>query len=267
MAYRDYTNVSENIKNHYKKMRENHTFNFNLYLREKYLDFHTNPIRMTIWDAMEKLHNFIDISDPDINLPNMYHLFQTAEAIRKDGLPDWLQLVGLIHDLGKVMYIKGNDDDGTSIKEQWSLVGDTFIVGCKLPSKMIYPEFNKLNPDMDIEKYNTDNGLYRDNCGLKNCVCSFGHDEYLYQVLKYNKTSLPLEALYIIRFHSLYVWHQEEQYKHLASDYDLDMLPILKQFQKYDLYTKCDKTMDITKLKEYYSKIIQKYFKYELLFW
>ena len=39
-----------------------------------------------------------------INLPNNMHLFQTAERIRKDNLPDWMQLIGLIHDLGKILY-------------------------------------------------------------------------------------------------------------------------------------------------------------------
>ena len=59
-----------------------------------------------IWDALNALNDYIDVSDPDINLPNIYHLFQTAEAIRKDGHPDWFQLVGLIHDLGKILYFK-----------------------------------------------------------------------------------------------------------------------------------------------------------------
>ena len=33
---------------------------------------------------------------------------QAAEAIRKDGHPRWMQLTGLIHDLGKVMWIWEN---------------------------------------------------------------------------------------------------------------------------------------------------------------
>lgn len=31
------------------------------------------------------------------------HLLQTAEAIRRDGKPDWMQVVGLVHDLGKLL--------------------------------------------------------------------------------------------------------------------------------------------------------------------
>ena len=75
----------------------------------------------------------------DISLPNYHHGIQTAEEIRKDGHPEWLQLIGLIHDIGKIMYLWGCDEDGTSIKEQGRIiVGDTFIVGCKLPEKIVF---------------------------------------------------------------------------------------------------------------------------------
>ena len=54
-------------------------------------------------EALEKLNDLVDESDPDIDLPNIVHAFQTAEQIRRDH-PDkeWFQLTGLIHDLGKV---------------------------------------------------------------------------------------------------------------------------------------------------------------------
>lgn len=54
-------------------------------------------------DALIMLNNLIDESDPDMNLPNMVHAFQTAERIRKEHPnEDWFHLTGLIHDLGKV---------------------------------------------------------------------------------------------------------------------------------------------------------------------
>ena len=142
------------------------------------------------------------LSDPDMDLPNIIHAYQTAEAIRKAGLPDWLQLVGLIHDLGKMMYLKGTESDGTTMNSQFSIVGDTFIVGYPIPSTIVYPEFNELNDD-------NKNGLnmYEPKCGLDNCIVSFGHDEYLFQVLKYNNSSIPEAGLNMIRYHSLYVFH------------------------------------------------------------
>lgn len=59
--------------------------------------------KATILEALETLNNLVDESDPDSDLPNIVHAFQTAERIRAvhpDN--DWFHLVGLIHDLGKV---------------------------------------------------------------------------------------------------------------------------------------------------------------------
>ena len=255
--FRKYSHeINNSIRNSYLKLRTNQTLKYNKMIRDKYLVFNN---KMSIWEAIESLDNFIDISDPDINLPNLHHLLQTAEAIRKDGYPDWMQLVGLIHDLGKVIYLKGCDEDGTSIKEQWGIVGDTFIVGCKIPDSCVYSEFNKFNPDNSNKNYNTKLGIYENNCGLSNCYCSFGHDEYLYQVLLYNKIKLPEEAMYMIRYHSLYPWHKEGEYKHLMDDKDFKMLKWVKLFNKYDLYSKEDNELNIQELKKYYSKIVDKY--------
>lgn len=44
----------------------------------------------------------VDESDPDTNLSQIAHAFQTAEAARKDNQPRWMQATCLIHDLGKV---------------------------------------------------------------------------------------------------------------------------------------------------------------------
>ena len=64
---------------------------------------------MTIREALEKLNELVDESDPDSDLPNIVHAFQTAEKIRADHPnDDWFQLTGLIHDLGKVIMIKLN---------------------------------------------------------------------------------------------------------------------------------------------------------------
>ncbi len=46
-----------------------------------------------IWDAMEALNNLIDSSDPDLELPNIQHLFQSAEAMRLEGR---LVLIGVL---------------------------------------------------------------------------------------------------------------------------------------------------------------------------
>ncbi|KAH9629798.1 hypothetical protein HF086_009925 [Spodoptera exigua] len=53
-------------------------------------------------DALIKLNELVDESDPDTDLPNIVHAFQTAERIREEHPDeDWFHLIGLIHDLGK----------------------------------------------------------------------------------------------------------------------------------------------------------------------
>ena len=134
-------------------------------------------VRMSVWEAMEHLKSFVDVSDPDVTLPNIVHAFQTAEGLRADGAPDWLQLTGLIHDLGKMITVRGCDEDGTSVAQQWSIVGDTWLVGCAMPDAMVFPEFNAENPDAMHSQRTSPLGIYTAGCGLDACMCTFGHDE------------------------------------------------------------------------------------------
>jgi len=53
---------------------------------------------------------------PQTNLSQIEHLLQTAEAIRRDGKPEWMQVTGLVHDLGKLLFLF--DSEG-----QWDVVG------------------------------------------------------------------------------------------------------------------------------------------------
>lgn len=50
------------------------------------------------------------------SLSQIEHLLQTAEAIRRDGKPEWMQVTGLVHDLGKLLFLF--DSEG-----QWDVVG------------------------------------------------------------------------------------------------------------------------------------------------
>lgn len=197
-------------------MHSKQTVNFVKSRHEKWLKF--NHFEATVLEALDKLNDMVDESDPDIDLPNSVHAFQTAERIRAQ-YPDneWFQLTGLIHDLGKVMAFYD--------EPQWSVTGDTFPVGCKPQKSIVYYETSfKGNPDMEDERYNTLYGMYEPNCGLNNLMMSWGHDEYLYQVLKHNGSKLPDEAHYMIRFHSFYPYHHGGDYRHLANEKDGEML-------------------------------------------
>lgn len=79
-------------------------------------------------------------------MPNSVHLFQTAERIR-EAHPDneWFQLTGLIHDVGKVLACWG--------EPQFSVVGDTFPVGCAFSEKCVFPDLFQNNPDTQNDQY------------------------------------------------------------------------------------------------------------------
>ncbi|MDQ6700510.1 MAG: inositol oxygenase [Acidobacteriota bacterium] len=215
--------------------------------KQQYLAFTRKP--MGIWEAMEYLNTLVDESDPDTDLSQIEHNLQTAEAIRRDGHPRWFILTGLIHDLGKMLCLYG--------EPQWAVVGDTFPVGCAWSEKCVYPEFFDNNPDKNVPEYQTKYGVYEPGSGLDKVDLSWGHDEYLYHAVK---DHLPEPAQYMIRFHSFYPWHKEGAYDYFMDDRDRAMLPWVKQFNPYDLYSKADDRPDVEALKPFYMDLIAEYF-------
>jgi len=210
-----------------------------------------------IWEACEMLNGIVDDSDPDVDTPQINHLLQTAEAIRK-AYPgeewDWFHLTGLVHDLGKLMALPQVG------LPQWAVVGDTFPVGCRFHESNVFHDAFLYNADWNDPKYNTENGIYEPGCGLENVLMSWGHDEYFYQVCLRNKCTLPIQALYMIRFHSFYPWHRHGAYTHLTNEQDRKMLSWVLEFNKFDLYSKEDTPASVEELKPYYQRIIKKYF-------
>lgn len=266
-VFRNYNapDVKTAVREHYRKMRKYQTYEYVQRMRLKYLTY-DKPL--ALWDAMEQLNILVDVNDPDLDLPNVQHLIQSAEAIRADNRPDWMQLVGLIHDLGKAMFLWGCDEDGTSQAEQWGMVGDVFVVGCALPDTCVYPEFNTLNPDMHDDRYNTDIGVYKERCGMDNLLLAWGHDEYLFQVLSHHKgNTIPEAGMAMIRYHSFYPWHTGGSYTKLLNEKDRQYLEWVRDFNKYDLYTKSTKTYDLQDIKDYYQPIAKKYLGEGPLLW
>uniref|UniRef100_A0A8D0KWH7 Inositol oxygenase n=1 Tax=Strix occidentalis caurina TaxID=311401 RepID=A0A8D0KWH7_STROC len=126
--------------------------------------------KMAVMEALGLLDALVDESDPDVDFPNSYHAFQTAEGIRREHPDkDWFHLVGLLHDLGKVLALFG--------EPQWAVVGDTFPVGCKVQKSVVFWDstFHD-NPDTGDPRYSTEFGMYQPRCGLDNVLMSWGHD-------------------------------------------------------------------------------------------
>lgn len=166
-----------------------------------------------------------------------------------------MHLVGLIHDCGKFLcHPKGYN------LPSWTAHGDSFPVGCRWGDSVIFRDFFKDNPDSNDSRYNTLYGIYSPNCGFDNVHMSFGHDEYMYWVLKKNANCyLNEEALYIIRYHSFHPFHYNGDYYHLASEKDFKYLNSLKEFARADLYTKKLDEPNFEVLETYYKPLIEKY--------
>ena len=241
------------VREFYRLNHSHQTRDFVLSKKREYLGRERG--QMSIWEALEYLNTLVDDSDPDTDLSQIEHNLQTAEAIRRDGHPRWFQLTGLIHDLGKVLCLYG--------EPQWAVVGDTFPVGCAWSDKIVFSEFFRDNPDAKVKEYQTRLGIYEENCGLDNVDLSWGHDEYLYHIVK---DYLPDPALYMIRYHSCYPIHREGAYGYLMNDKDREMFGWVHKFNPYDLYSKGDDKVDVAKLRPYYEELIREYFPGKIRF-
>jgi inositol oxygenase len=246
--FRDYAaETRPSVREFYRLNHRHQTFEFVQQKRAQYLSLDHRV--MGIWEAMEFLNELVDDSDPDTDLSQIEHLMQTAEAIRADGHPRWFVLTGLIHDLGKILCLFG--------EPQWAVVGDTFPVGCAPSEAIVFHEFFADNPDTEDSRYNTPLGVYSEHCGLDQVCMSWGHDEYLYHVVK---DYLPPEALAMIRYHSFYPGHREGAYDYLMNDRDRELFRWVKKFNPYDLYTKSHQRPDVERLRPYYQQLIDEYF-------
>lgn len=246
--FRNYKDdVRPTVREFYRQNHRHQTLDFVLEKKRQFLPLRHR--RMGVWEAMEFLNTLVDDSDPDTDFSQIEHLMQTSEAIRRDGHPRWFVLTGLIHDLGKILCLFG--------EPQWAVVGDTFPVGCAFSDKIVFPEFFAENPDSRRPELQTPNGIYEPGCGLDKVHLSWGHDEYLYQVVK---DHLPEEGLAMIRYHSCYAIHREGAYGHLMNDRDRELMSWVRAFNPYDLYSKGADRPDVAKLRPYYEELIAEYF-------
>ncbi len=204
--------------------------------------------KKTVWEAAEYLNTLVDDSDPDTDLTQIEHLLQTSEAMRANNEPRWMVLTGFVHDLGKVLCLYG--------EPQWGVVGDTFPVGCAYSKDVVFPEYFAANPDSRNALYQSKYGIYEPNCGLDKVHMSFGHDGYIHEVMK---RYLPMEALYMLRYHSFYAWHRHGAYGHLTNEQDQAMLGWVNKFNPYDLYSKANTKPDLAQLKPYYDDLFAEF--------
>ncbi|EHA8589436.1 Inositol oxygenase 1 [Cocos nucifera] len=234
-TFRDYDVESERKKTVEEFYRKNHvhqTYDFVKRMRGAYGKL--DRLEMSIWECVELLNEFIDDSDPDLDEPQIEHLLQTAEAIRKE-YPDedWLHLTGLIHDLGKVLLHQNFGQ-----LPQWAVVGDTFPVGCAFDDCNVHHKVAKENKTtlpsaaLFIIRYHSFYPL---------------HKHGAYQYLMNDEDRENLRWLHIFK---------------CEQSTDNSFFPTV--CSKYDLYSKSKVRIDVEKVKPYYLSLIEKYFPAKL---
>ena len=104
--YRDFDQPPrDTVREFYRLNHRGQTWSFVQHKMAEYISL--DRAELPVWEALEFLNTLVDDSDPDLDLSQLDHLLQTAEAIRADGHPDWFVLTGLVHDLGKVLCLWG----------------------------------------------------------------------------------------------------------------------------------------------------------------
>mmetsp|Transcript_22827 Transcript_22827/g.43048 ORF Transcript_22827/g.43048 Transcript_22827/m.43048 type:complete len:738 (-) Transcript_22827:300-2513(-) len=230
-------------RHHYRKCWKFQTYD---YVRTKRLNFLNFSLgRATLIEALGWIHAFpahpfhswssdgsISGSTPD-SAPSLRTLcFLMAETAREEGLPDWVQLVALFHELGEAVKILDPSNTGQMADSiyDWTISSRSRVVGCKIPQCATFGEFRHLNMDEEDSRYNSDTGVYQANCGLENVFLMWSGCEYMYYLLKHNRTSLPEEVFAMIRFFLLGDWYEHGEYSSLVNADDEDMLPFLQEF-------------------------------------
>ena len=225
-------------RQHYRKCWKIHTYDYVLSMRSRFLSFSLGKV--TLIEALGWIHRFPALplhawdesdSSPDA-APSLRTLcFIMAETAREEGLPDWVQLVALFHELGEALKVidPSNTGDMASTYD-WTISSRSRLVGCKIPARATFSEFRHLNLDEEDPRYSSDTGVYQENCGLNTVCLMWSGCEYIYHLLKHNNATLPDEALAMIRYYLLGDWHEHREYSALTNAEDEDMLPFVQEF-------------------------------------
>ncbi|APC97712.1 inositol oxygenase family protein [Francisella frigiditurris] len=314
--FRNYTDskFQDRVERTYREMHTNQSLDYVKRMKDKY--FKLSLGKMDVYEVFKLLENVHDESDPDNDLPQIEHAYQTAEAVQNKFLENtteirdnalikslfrdhewqslpkkwknfyteketlkelyshikdwsWFPLVGFIHDLGKIMTLPEY-----GALPQWSTVGDTYPVACPFASANVFFDKGFYKIASDYETYKNTNethyGSYPNNCGFDAVEMSFGHDEYIYKVFEQG-SDIPYEGLYLLRYHSFYPWHTPQTgglaYQELANEKDWLLLPLLKAFQKADLYSKLPELPPKEVLEKKYKALLDKWVPKKKINW
>lgn len=157
----------------------------------------------------------------------------------------------------------------------WTICGNSRVVGCAAPSDTAYGEFRVRNDDDEDVRFATLNGIYQPHCGFDHVLMTWTGPEYMYHMLKFNGVDIPDEGLHMLRYFTFYDWHTVNHYSSLANDDDVDMKSFVADFhevwqnasrglrESHDMSDAECEHLWIT----HYSHIVQKYDAHRLLKW
>ena len=94
---------------------------------------------------------------------------------------------------------------------------------------------------------------YEESCGLDRVDMSWGHDEYLYHVVK---DYPPVGSLCMIRYHSFYPAHREGEYACLMNQRDREMFAWVRNFNPFDLYSKSTERPNQKEIRTFYEELV-----------
>jgi hypothetical protein len=197
--------------------------------------YSTNP-RLTIYEALAATRNiplkpFRKRRAPaiaEISVRTM--CFAMAEAARAEDFPDWIQVIALIHELGRVASLFSDEiKEGRSL--DWTISCAARVVGIHPPNHCSFSTFRHLDPD--TQRYNDVHPIYRRHCGLRNTHLTWTGPEYLYHILQLNNTRLCDEALSVLRLFPLRCWHAyKSEYTDILADDDEFIKPTVNEFDR-----------------------------------
>lgn len=232
-----------------------------------------NRASMGVWEALDRCNQLREyeaallgdeLVDSDMSL--MEHALQTAELCRL-AFPqyEWAGLVGLIHGLGKLL---AHATLGS--EPQWAVCGESFPVGCRFHPSIMHAPYFQANPDRRRRGYASPTGVYQPGCSLSAVCMSWSGAEYLYMVLAMNRTKLPPEALFLVRYQKFAALLRPGQpYGELLSDFDRSMLPTLRTFMQLAEYRRQEVPgrLEGDELHVHYEALLQKYIPQGSLRW